>query len=177
VLGLNVCANMPGSSSSSFFFKDTFFIYISNFKCYPKSSLYPSPALLPSPPTPASWPWRSPVLGHIKFARPRGVYSQWWLTRPSSATYAARVKSSGVLVSWYCCSTYRVADPFSSLGAFSSFSIGGPVIHLIDDCEHPLLYKCSLQWVIGLKPLASATPWILDPHWYSSQVFWCCPVS
>ena len=45
-----------------------------------------------------------------------------------------------VLVSSYCCSTYRVADPFSSLGAFSSFSIGGPVFHLIDDCEHPLLY-------------------------------------
>ena len=49
-------------------------------------------------------------------------------------------RALGVLVSSYCCSTYRVADPFSSLGAFSSFSIGGPVFHLIDDCEHPLLY-------------------------------------
>jgi hypothetical protein len=39
----------------------------------------------------------------------------------------------------YCCSTYRVIDPFSSLGTFSSSSIGGPVFHLIDDCEHPLL--------------------------------------
>jgi hypothetical protein len=46
----------------------------------------------------------------------------------------------GVLVSSYCCSTYRVADPFSSLGTFSSFSIGGPVFHPIDDCEHQLLY-------------------------------------
>jgi hypothetical protein len=46
----------------------------------------------------------------------------------------------GVLVSSYCCSSYRVAEPFSSLGAFSSFSIGGPVFHVIDDCEHPLLY-------------------------------------
>jgi hypothetical protein len=26
----------------------------------------------------------------------------------------------GVLVSSYCCSSYRVADPFSSLGTFSS---------------------------------------------------------
>ena len=26
------------------------------------------------------------------------------------------------------------------MGAFSSFSIGDPVFHLIDDCEHPLLY-------------------------------------
>ena len=46
----------------------------------------------------------------------------------------------GILVSSYCCSTYRVADPFSSLGTFSSSCIGGPVFHLIDDCEHPLLY-------------------------------------
>jgi hypothetical protein len=45
----------------------------------------------------------------------------------------------GVLVSSYCCSTYRVADPFSSLGTFSSSSIGGPVIHPIADSEHPLL--------------------------------------
>jgi hypothetical protein len=45
----------------------------------------------------------------------------------------------GVLVSSCCCSTYRVADPFSSLGTFSSSSIGGPVFHPIADCEHPLL--------------------------------------
>jgi hypothetical protein len=32
-----------------------------------------------------------------------------------------------------------VADPFSSLVTFSSSSIGGPVIHIIADCEHPLL--------------------------------------
>jgi hypothetical protein len=42
----------------------------------------------------------------------------------------------GVLISSYCCSTYRVTDPFSS----SSSSIGGPVFHPINDCEHPLLY-------------------------------------
>ena len=48
-------------------------------------------------------------------------------------------RAPGVLVSSYCCSTYRVADPFSSLGTFSSSSIGGPVIHPIADCEHPLL--------------------------------------
>jgi hypothetical protein len=49
-------------------------------------------------------------------------------------------RALGVLVSSYCCSTYRVADPFSSLGTFSSSSIGGPVFHSLDDCEHPLLY-------------------------------------
>ena len=46
----------------------------------------------------------------------------------------------GVLVSSYCYSTYRVADPFSSLGTFSSSSIGGPAFYPIDDCDHPFLY-------------------------------------
>jgi hypothetical protein len=59
-----------------------YFLHL-HFQCYPKSLTY-------SPPTPTSWPWSSPVLGHIKFARPRGLSSQWWPTRSSSATYAAR---------------------------------------------------------------------------------------
>jgi hypothetical protein len=77
-----------------FLFFLRYFLYL-HFKCHPKSSLYTPPALLPSPPTPTSWPWHFPVLGHIKFARPRGLSSQWWLTRPSPATYAARDMSSG----------------------------------------------------------------------------------
>jgi hypothetical protein len=75
------------------FFLIRYFLYL-HFKCYPKSPLYPPPTLLPYPPTPTSWPWHSPVLGHIKFARPRGLSSHWWPTRPSSATYAARDTSS-----------------------------------------------------------------------------------
>jgi hypothetical protein len=90
-------------------------------------------------PTPPFWPWRSLVLGHIKFAWPMGLSLQWWPTRPSFDTYAARDKSSGVLANSYCCSTYRVAVPFSSLGNFSSSSIGGRVIHPIADCDHLLL--------------------------------------
>ena len=35
-----------------------------------------SPTLLPYSPTPTSWPWRSPVLGHIKFVRPKGLSFQ-----------------------------------------------------------------------------------------------------
>ena len=46
-----------------------YFLYI-HFKCYPESSL------LPYPPTPASGPWHSPVLRHIKFAISRGLSSQ-----------------------------------------------------------------------------------------------------
>ena len=46
----------------------------------------------------------------------------------------------GVLVSSYCCSSYRAANPFISLGTFSSSFIGDPVLHPMDGCEHPLLY-------------------------------------
>jgi hypothetical protein len=56
----------------SFFFLDIFFIYISN--AIPKVP-YTTP-LLPYPLTPTSWPWLSPVLGHIKFARPKVLSSQ-----------------------------------------------------------------------------------------------------
>ena len=48
-------------------------------------------------------------------------------------------RAPGVLVITYCYSTYRVVDPFSSLGTFSSSSVGGPVIHSIADCEHLLM--------------------------------------
>jgi hypothetical protein len=72
-----------------------YFLHL-HFKCYPESSLFThTPALLPYPLTPTSWPWCSPVLRHIKFARPRGLSSQWWPTKPSSAIYAARDRSSG----------------------------------------------------------------------------------
>ena len=36
-------------------------------------------------------------------------------------------------------SIYRVADSFSSLGTFSSSSIGGPVFHPTTNCKQPLL--------------------------------------
>ena len=104
---------------------------------------------IPYPPTPPFWTWRYLVLGHIKFESPMGLSLQ---TRPSFDTYAAKDKSSRVLVSSYCCSTYKVADPFSSLGTFSSSSIGGPVIHPIADCEHPLL--CFLGPGIVLQETA-----------------------
>jgi hypothetical protein len=79
-------------------FADCFLFFIGHFphlhfQCYPKSPHTLPP--LPYPPTPTSWPWCSPVLRHIKFARPRGLSSQWWPTRPSFDTYAARDMSSG----------------------------------------------------------------------------------
>ena len=54
-----------------------------HFKCYSKSSPYPLSPHSSTKPTPTSWPWCSPVLRHIKFAKPVGHSFHWWLTRPS----------------------------------------------------------------------------------------------
>jgi hypothetical protein len=116
-----------------------------------QKSPIPTPTI-PYPPTPPFWPWCFPVLGHIKFASPMGLSLQWWPTRPYFDTYAARDKSSGVQVSSYCCSTYRVAVPFSFVDTYSSSSIGGLVIHPIADSDHPLL--CLLGLGIGSQETA-----------------------
>jgi hypothetical protein len=124
-----------------FLFKQIFIRYFLHlqFKCYPKSPLYPPPTLLPNPFTPASWTWHSPVLGHIIFARPRASPPNHGLLGHLLLNMQLETWAQRVLVS-SCCSSYRVADPFSSLGTFSSSSVGGSVFHPIDDCEHPLLY-------------------------------------
>jgi hypothetical protein len=64
-----------------------FLYYISN--AIPKVPNIPPFSLLPYPPTPTSWPFPSPLLGHIKFAITGDISSQWWLTLTFSATYAA----------------------------------------------------------------------------------------
>ena len=95
-----------------------------HFKCYPEHPLYPSPALLPNPPTPTSWPWHSPLLGHMIFPRQRASHTiDSWLGHPL-LHMQLKTEFYGVLVSSYCCSTYRVADTFSSLGIFSRSFFG-----------------------------------------------------
>jgi hypothetical protein len=48
--------------------------------------------------------------------------------------------SSGVLIGSYCCSSYGNANLFSSLGPFSSSSIGDPVLSPMIGWEHPPMY-------------------------------------
>ena len=70
--------------------------------------------------------------------------------RPSSATYAAGAKDPsmctlvGNLVPGnsgsYCCSSYEAANPFSSLGPFSSSFIGDTVLSPMDGSEDTPLY-------------------------------------
>ena len=53
-----------------------YFLHL-HFKCYPQSPLYPHPTCSPIHPLPLLGNGVSPVLGHIKFVRPRGLSSQW----------------------------------------------------------------------------------------------------
>jgi hypothetical protein len=85
-----------------------------------QKSHIPSPALFPNPPTPASWPWHPSVLGHRIFSTPRASpHIDGWLDHPL-LHMQLETQFCGVLVSSYCWSSYRVADPFSSLVTFSS---------------------------------------------------------
>jgi hypothetical protein len=124
------------------FFKAYFirnFLYL-HFKCYPQSPLYHPPTLLPNPPTPTSWPWHSPELGHMIFTRPRSSPPIDGRLGHPLLYMQLETQLWGVLLSSCYCSSYRVADPLSSLGTFSSSFIRGPVFYPMDDCEHPLLY-------------------------------------
>jgi hypothetical protein len=81
------------------------YLFHLHFWCYPKSPQHATPHTpphthspthpLPHPPTPTSWPCHSPVLRHIKFARPMGLSIHWWPTSPSYDSYASRDMSSG----------------------------------------------------------------------------------
>jgi hypothetical protein len=107
----------------------------------PKVS-YNLPCPAPQTTAPNFWPWNSPVLGQIIFTKPKAsppIDSQHSLVY-SILHIQLETRALGVLISTYCCSSYRVAEPISSLGTFSSSYIGGPLFHPIDEHEHPLLY-------------------------------------
>jgi hypothetical protein len=131
----------------SFFFL-RYFLHL-HFKCYPQSPLYSPHALLPNPPTPKSWPWHSPVLGHIIFTRPRASPPiDGWLGH-LLLDMQLETQLWGLVVSSYCCSSYRVADPFSSLVTFSSSFIrtqGACVLKLDGQCCPSKLSSGLLNW-------------------------------
>jgi hypothetical protein len=95
--------NMFLALSTIFYFLKYFIRYFLHlhFKCYLKSPLYPPHALLPNPTTPTSWPWHSPVLGHMIFARPRvSPPIDGWLGHPL-LHMQLETQFWGVLVSSY----------------------------------------------------------------------------
>jgi hypothetical protein len=120
-----------------FYFFIRYFLYL-HFKCYPKSSLYPTPTLLPYPPTPTSWPWLSPVLGYIKFARPMVLSSQWWPTRPGTGIASHKTAISG------------------------SFQQ-----NLAGICNSVLVWWLITGWIPGSGSLWMVHPFVLAPNFVS----------
>jgi hypothetical protein len=116
--------DIPGSYQEVLLFIIVYFCHL-HFKCYPGSPLHTPPAQLPNLPTLTSWPWNSPVLGHIIFARPRDSPPNDGQLGHLLLHLQLETRALGVLVSSYCCSCYRVAEPFNSLDTFSRSSIGG----------------------------------------------------
>ena len=75
----NRAVNGSNVNANFFFFFLLFFYYIFSSITFPMLSQKPptpSPPPLPYPPITIFWPWRSPVLGHIKFACPVGLSFQ-----------------------------------------------------------------------------------------------------
>jgi hypothetical protein len=75
--------------------------------------------------------WQGHPLLHMQLEQ--RVLFGWWLS-------PWELWGVGVLIGWYCCSSYVVANSFSSLGPFSNSSIGDPVLSPMVGCEHLPLY-------------------------------------
>jgi hypothetical protein len=102
----------------------------------------PMPSPLPCSPTHLlhlPGPGISLYWGHIIFARPRASPPNDCQLGQLLLHIQLETQVQGILVSSYCCSSYRLTDTFSSLGTFSNSSIGYPVFHPIEYCEHPLM--------------------------------------
>jgi hypothetical protein len=143
-----------------FYFSTRYFLYL-YFKCYLLSSfplwkhsipshLPPSqthPLLLPCPGIPLHWSIepsqdQGPLLSLMS---DKAIL--WWIWGWSHGFLHVYylvgglvLGNCGVVVGSYCSSSYGAAKPFSSLGPFSSSSIGDPVLSPLVDCEHLLLY-------------------------------------
>ena len=123
-----------------------------------------SPALLSNQTTPASWPWHSLVLGHMIFSRPRA-------SPPIDVLLGhplLHMQLETQLVSSYCCSSYRVTDPFSSLGTFSSsfiiwwcFACFPPSVVTVAPLSLSFCGLLSLALCIGVYSWLQSWTWLI----------------
>ena len=96
-------------------------------------------------------------------SRTKSLSSLWCLTKPSSAAYVPGATGNSLCTLWlmvlslgalgvlgdsYCCSSYGAANPFSSLGPFSSSSIGDRVLSSLIR----LLEKVKISAQISREP-------------------------
>jgi hypothetical protein len=64
----------------------------------------------------------------------------------------------GGLVGWYCCSSYGIANPFSSFSSFSNSSIGDPVLSPMVGWKHHPRYL-SGSGRVYIRLLSASTCW------------------
>jgi hypothetical protein len=145
------------------FLLDIFFIYISNTI---------SPCATAQPTHSVSWPWHSPVLGHMTFTILRASPPIDGLLDHPLLHMQLEIQVWGILVSSYHCSSYRVADPFSFLGTFSSSFIRRPLMHPIDNCEHPLLYLPGIGIDLQERAMSGSCQQNLSGLCNSAWVWW-----
>jgi hypothetical protein len=119
----------------------------------------PVPSLLPlltNPPTPASLYWHFPTLGHRAFTGPRASHhidvqqghpllhmrlEPWVPPYVLFCWWFSPWELRGYWLVHICCSSYGIANPFSSFSPFSSSSVVDTVlISPMLDCKHPPLY-------------------------------------
>jgi hypothetical protein len=94
-----------------------------------------------------------PYTGALSLHRTKGLSSHWCPTRPSSGHIqlepwvpsfvgglVLRSSGGGVLVGWYCCSSYGVANPFSFFSPYPISFIGVSVLSPMVGCKHLHLY-------------------------------------
>jgi hypothetical protein len=136
-----------------------------------QSPLTPPPRSLTLP-TPASWPWHSPVLGQMILTIPTASPPIDDRLGHPLLNMQLETQLWGILVSPYYYSSYRVADPFSSLGTFSSSFIRGPVFHPIADCEHPLLYMPGIGIASEERAMSGSCQQKLSDICNSVWVWW-----
>jgi hypothetical protein len=96
-----------------FFFLDILF----TFQMFPPFLVSPLKTPLSSPPNPAHQPTHScflalafPYTGAQNLHRTKGLSSHWWLTRPCSATYAARATSKLKLIRLIILIVYTLSE-------------------------------------------------------------------
>ena len=125
------------------------------YPCFYEGFLPPTQPVLP--PCPGI-----PIQRASNLHRTKCLSSHWCSTRPSSATYVAGVMGPSMytlwlvvwslraqldLVHWYCCSSYGIANPISSLSPFSSSSIGKLMICPVTGCETTTVFVFASVFV------------------------------
>ena len=99
-------------------------------------------------------PWHSPTLAHCAFTGPKASPSNdskqgssllcmqldpWVAPCVIFGWWFSPWELWGDLVGWYCCSSYGVANHFSSFSPFSNSSIVNSMLSPMVGCEHPPL--------------------------------------